>query len=93
MTAPKDKELYEKIKKEIISKHPKHSAYRSGLIVKAYKEAGGKYEGKKPINTGLKRWFDENECNVSLQSKLSNLGDINKDPIEATKIFNYLTTR
>ena len=59
MTQPKNKELYEKIKKEIIIKNPKHSAYRSGLIVKAYKEAGGTYEGTKPTTTGLKRWFDE----------------------------------
>ena len=36
---PKDKELYEKTKKEIYSKYPKHSAYRSSLLVKAYKEA------------------------------------------------------
>ena len=57
---PNNKVLYDKIKKEIISKHPKHSAYRSGLIVKQYKEAGGTYEGTKPTKTGLKRWFSEN---------------------------------
>lgn len=39
MNIPKDKDLYEKIKKEIYLKYPKHSAYRSGLIVKNYKDA------------------------------------------------------
>ena len=34
---PNDKELYEKIKKEITNKY-KPSAYRSGLLVKKYKE-------------------------------------------------------
>ena len=63
MVQPKNKELYEKVEKEIILKYPKHSAYRSGLIVKAYKEAGGTYEGPKPKNTGLKRWFDEKWTN------------------------------
>ena len=38
MPTPTDKELYEKIKKEIYLKHPKHSAYRSGILVKKYKE-------------------------------------------------------
>ena len=34
---PKDKILYNKIKANIYKKIPKHSAYRSGLIVKEYK--------------------------------------------------------
>ena len=55
---PKDKELYMKIKKEVYKAHPKHSAYRSGLLVKKYKEAGGKYTGKKN-EEGLSRWFKE----------------------------------
>ena len=38
MTEIKDKILYEKVKKEIYLKYPKHSAYRSGLLVKKYKE-------------------------------------------------------
>ena len=38
MSEPSDKKLYEKVKKEIYKKYPKHSAYRSGLLVKEYKE-------------------------------------------------------
>lgn len=59
MSIPKNKTLYEKVKKQIYKKIPKHSAYRSGLLVKTYKEKGGKYEGKK-TQGGLTRWFREN---------------------------------
>ena len=64
MPTPNDKDLYEKIKKEITSKY-KPSAYRSGLLVQKYKEAYFKkhknntaYTGDKS-NSNLKRWFDE----------------------------------
>jgi hypothetical protein len=51
--------LYEKAKKIIYKKYEKPSAYRSGALVKLYKEMGGTYtEDKKPKN--LKRWFKEN---------------------------------
>ena len=30
--------LYKKIKKKIYKKYPKHSAYRSGILVKTYKK-------------------------------------------------------
>jgi hypothetical protein len=65
MTRPVDEKLYEKIKKKIYKKMPKHSAYRSALLVKTYKEEFKKlypnkepYTGKKPIK-GLNRWFKE----------------------------------
>ena len=35
---PKDIKLYEKVKKSIYKKIPKHSAYRSGLLVQEYKK-------------------------------------------------------
>ena len=38
MSEPKDKKLYEQVKKEIYAKYPQHSAYRSGLLVKEYKK-------------------------------------------------------
>ncbi len=63
---PKDKDLYEKTKKDIYKKYPTHSAYRSGLLTKAYKEAylkkhksNNAYSGKKNENEGLSRWFSE----------------------------------
>ena len=85
MTQPNNKELYDKIKKEIITKYPKHSAYRSGLIVKAYKEAGGTYEGTKPTNTGLTRWLNEKWKNQRGEVGYKNKNDIYRPTIRITK--------
>ena len=57
---PLDQELYEQVKKEISAKY-KHSAYRSGLIVKEYKRRGGRYQGNK--KGPLDRWFKEKWVN------------------------------
>tara|TARA_B100001094_G_C18149407_1_gene782750 strand:- start:164 stop:553 length:390 start_codon:yes stop_codon:yes gene_type:complete len=67
MSIPSDEILYAKIKKRIYKKYPKHSAYRSGHLVKEYKKAFKKqygarkkpYKGKNPKDKGLKRWFAE----------------------------------
>jgi len=59
MAVPKNKKLYEKVKAEIYKKIPKHSAYRSGMVVKEYKKRGGTYSGKKDEKKGLSRWFKE----------------------------------
>ena len=37
MPKPRDVVLYNKVKKQIYKKHPKHSAYRSGLLVQNIK--------------------------------------------------------
>ena len=60
---PLDKELYEKIKKEVWSEYKVPSAYRSAQLVKRYKEAGGTYSGKKDKDAPLKRWLDEKWLN------------------------------
>ena len=58
MPIPKDKVLYDKVKEEADKVYKKPSAYKSGYIVKKYKELGGKYgNDNKPKN--LKRWFQE----------------------------------
>jgi hypothetical protein len=57
MALPKNTKLYEKVKKFIYKKYPLHSAYRSGLLVKKYKELGGTYIGKR--KGPLARWFKE----------------------------------
>lgn len=51
--------LYEKAKKIADQKYSKPSAYKSGFIVKTYKEMGGTYknDGKEKK---LARWFKEN---------------------------------
>jgi hypothetical protein len=71
MSLPKDKKMYSKIKIKLWKKYPKHSAYRSGLLVKTYKtdfvKKYGKqkqpYTGAKTKKKGLQRWFDEKWVN------------------------------
>lgn len=58
MPKPTNPSLYEKVKREADAIYEKPSAYKSGYIVKTYKERGGKYAGKKE-NTGLSRWYVE----------------------------------
>jgi hypothetical protein len=69
MPIPTDEKLYEKIKKDLFKIYTKPSAYRSGLLVKKYKEEYLKkhndfnyYSGNKE-NSNLKRWFDERWMN------------------------------
>ena len=59
MSKPANPELYGAVKKEIYARIPKHSAYRSGLLVQEYKRRGGTYIGKRPKKEGLTRWFEE----------------------------------
>ena len=57
---PLDKKLYNKIKKRADKKFDEPtSIYKSSWIVREYKKAGGKYNGKKNDKTGLTRWFKE----------------------------------
>lgn len=60
MAVPIDKELYEKAKEIVYKQYLKPSAYRSGALVKKYKELGGRYkdDDKKDIKP-LERWFKE----------------------------------
>ena len=37
MAIPEDQKMYDRVKAKIYKKYPKHSAYRSGLLVKEYK--------------------------------------------------------
>jgi hypothetical protein len=56
MPTPLDADLYAKVKKEADKIYTKPSAYKSGYIVKKYKELGGKYLDDKKTK-GLKNWF------------------------------------
>lgn len=50
--------LYDIVKEEADKKYKKPSAYKSGYIVKRYKELGGRYaDDDEPKN--LARWFKE----------------------------------
>ena len=64
---PTDLTLYKKVKREVYKEIPKHSAYRSGILVQKYKKQFSKkygshkkpYKGKKTSKKGLSRWFKE----------------------------------
>jgi hypothetical protein len=59
MPTPTNQKLYEQVKRYADSIYEKPSAYKSGFIVKKYKELGGEYlDDNKPKN--LKRWYEEN---------------------------------
>lgn len=77
---PKNKELYEKIKKEIYEKYPKHSLFRSALIVKEYKKQGGEYEGE-DNKMNIKKWFKQKwiSANDYLRDKIVPCGNANTE--------------
>jgi hypothetical protein len=53
-----NQELYDEVKAEADKKYKKNSAYKSGWIVKTYKERGGEYKDDNKTKD-LKRWFKE----------------------------------
>lgn len=59
-----DPDIYEEAKDIVYSQYTKPSAYRSGALVKKYKELGGRYKGEYK-KTPLKRWFDEKWTDVN----------------------------
>lgn len=75
--------LYTKAKDKY--KNMKHSAYRSGLIVKEYKRLGGKYGGTKPVKKGLSRWFKEKWRNQRGEVGYKKKGDIYRPTKRITK--------
>lgn len=92
MSKPTDLELYNKIKKEIYLKIPKNSAYRSGLIVKKYKEEyfkkyknNNSYSGIKDNSKGLSRWFKEEWKTQDNKTTYSNKNDIFRPTKRITK--------
>ena len=56
---PLDMKLYNEIKDKVWKMYDKASAYRSGMLVKLYRESGGKYSGDKDKDDGLSRWYRE----------------------------------
>ncbi len=101
MSQPRDKELYNKIKMDITNRY-KPSAYRSAMIVKEYKKQyllkhknNNAYEGKKDINKGLTRWFNEVWVNQRGEVGYKKVGDIYRPTIRINKstptTFNELT--
>jgi hypothetical protein len=65
---PLDPILYAKVKVEADRIYLTSSAYKSGWIVKTYKERGGKYTGNEKVPR-LKRWFDEKWIDLTRKNK------------------------
>ena len=90
---PVDKILYNNIKAQVYKKIPKHSAYRSGIIVQKYKAAFAKKYGKKSPYTGkrktkkhgLKRWFAEKWVNQRGEVGYTHKSDIYRPSKRITK--------
>ena len=76
----------------IYKKYPKHSAYRSGLLVQEYKKRfsrkyGNKsaYIGKKTKKVGLKRWFSEKWVNQRGEVGYKYKSDIYRPSVRITR--------
>ena len=85
MPEPKNKKLYEEVKDDIYKKYPKHSAYRSGLLVQEYKRRGGTYEGEEKDSEGLNRWFAEKWKNQRGEVGYKTQSDIYRPTVRVTK--------
>lgn len=89
MAKPLDTALYERVKKEADEKFDKPSAYKSGWIVKTYKDRGGKYSGAKPTK-GLTRWYKEDWMSVGKEGQYPTYRPtkrVNKDtPLTASEV-------
>tara|TARA_B110000967_G_C18834277_1_gene535747 strand:- start:26 stop:973 length:948 start_codon:yes stop_codon:yes gene_type:complete len=102
---PVDNKLYNKTKKYIYKKYPKHSAYRSGLLVKKYKKDFTKkygkrrqpYIGKRTKKKGLSRWFLEKWTNQRGKVGYKNKNDVYRPQFRITKktptTFNELNNK
>ena len=93
MPKPRDNDLYNKVKKKVYKKIPKHSAYRSGILVQTYKKEFKKkygkskepYIGKKTSKRGLKRWFKEEWANQRGEIGYKYKGDVYRPTKRITK--------
>ena len=92
MAIPTDQKMYDRVKARIYKKYPKHSAYRSGLLVKEYKAAfkkkhGNKspYQGKKKKNEGISRWMKEKWRNQRGEVGYKKKGDVYRPTKRITK--------
>lgn len=92
MPKPRDVNLYNNIKETVYKDIPKHSAYRSGILVRKYKSAFLKkyghteaYLGTKKNNKGLSRWFKEDWKTEDGKKEYSKKGNIFRPTIKVNK--------
>jgi len=85
MAEPSNKLLYQQVKDEIYRKYPKHSAYRSGVLVKEYKRRGGTYITPSNPNDGLKLWFASKWLNQRGEVGYKYKSDIYRPTVKVSK--------
>jgi len=93
MPEPASRALYERVKADVYAENPRHSAYRSGAVVKRYKRAfaakyGSRrrpYKGAKPTRRGLPRWFAEDWQNQRGEYGYEHKSDIYRPRIRVTR--------
>lgn len=75
-----NKSLYKKIRNKIIKENPKNSAYRSLLIIKEYKNQGGKLKEEQEKKSNLRNWVEEDWRNLTPYAE-GLINNINDSPI------------
>jgi len=88
-----DKELYDLVKQKADEVYKKPSAYKSGYIVKTYKQLGGRYQDDNQTKH-LKRWFKEKWEDIGHQSypvyrptiRINKLTPLTVDEIDKTNL-------
>lgn len=93
MPNPVDLKLYNKVKDNVYKRIPKHSAYRSGIVVQEYKTKFSKkygrnktpYKGKKTRKKGISRWVDERWTNQRGEIGYKHKNDVYRPSVRITK--------
>ncbi len=80
-----DKKKWDIAKKLADKVYDKPSAYKSGYIIKKYKELGGTFTGDKKKTTGLSRWFAEKWTNQRGTTGYEHKSDVYRPRIRVTK--------
>lgn len=82
---PTDENLWARVKKIADKIYERPSAYKSGFIVKKYKEMGGKFTTKPtPNKTGLSRWFAEDWKNQHGKVGYQHKNDVYRPTVKVT---------
>lgn len=93
MPEPTNQALYNSVKARVYRDIPKHSAYRSGIVVQKYKEAFRKqygsrkspYKGRPTKKKGLRRWFAEKWVNQRGEVGYKYKNDVYRPSIRITR--------
>jgi hypothetical protein len=85
MSTPINKSLWEKARKAADKVYNRPSAYKSGYIVKKYKEYGGKFKEQSKTKAGLTRWFAEEWTNQRKETGYKYKSDVYRPTKRITK--------